>query len=67
MLIYFYFGNLTWQDCSNNEIIKNMKNNITNNKDIPKILIYYFEIIKKIEFKEMPNYELIIDMFKNEI
>jgi serine/threonine protein kinase len=67
MLIFFYFGELMWNDCKNNEIIKNMKNNIINNSNIPKILIDYFEIIKKLEFKEKPNYDLIINMFTNEI
>jgi serine/threonine protein kinase len=67
MLVYFYIGNLIWKNYSDNEIIKVMKNNIINDKNIPKILIKYFEIIKCLEFKETPNYELLINIFKNEL
>jgi serine/threonine protein kinase len=67
MLIYFYFGQHLWKNCIDIEVIKNIKNNITNIIDIPKIIINYFEIIKKIEFKETPNYEFIINIFKEEI
>lgn len=67
MLIYFYLGNLIWKDYSNNEMIRVMKNNIINDETIPKTLITYFEIVKKIEFKEIPNYELLINIFKNEL
>ena len=67
MLIYFYFGDLTWKNISNNETIKIMKNSIINDVNIPKILIQYFEIIKCLEFKEIPNYELLINIFTNEL
>jgi len=67
MLIYFYLGNLIWKDYSNNEMIRVMKNNITNDETIPKILITFLEIVKKLEFKEIPNYELLINIFKNEL
>ena len=67
MLIYFYLGNLPWKDYSNNEMIKIMKNNIVNDESIPKVILKYFEIIKCLEFKEAPNYELLINIFKNEL
>jgi serine/threonine protein kinase len=67
MLIYFYLGNLPWKDYSNNEMIKIMKNNIMNDESIPKVILKYFEIIKSLEFKEAPNYELLINIFKNEL
>jgi len=67
MLVYFYFGNLPWKDYSNNEMIKIMKNNIINNESLPKIILKYFEIIKGLEFKEAPKYDLLISMFKNEL
>jgi serine/threonine protein kinase len=67
MLIYFYYGNLIWKDLTNNEMIKIMKNNIINNDDIEPVLINYLKIIKYLEFSEIPNYDLLIDMFKNKI
>ena len=67
MLIYFYLGNLPWKDYANNEMIKIMKNNIMNDESIPKIILKYFEIIRCLEFKEAPNYELLINIFKNEL
>ena len=67
MLIYFYFGKLIWKDYSDNEMIKIMKNHIVNDEIIPKILIQYFKIIKCLEFKETPNYNLLITIFKNEL
>jgi len=67
MLVYFYLGNLIWKDYFDNEIIKVMKNHVINDGKIPKILIKYFEIIKCLEFKETPNYELLINIFKNEL
>jgi len=67
MLIYFYIGNLIWKDYSDNEMIKIMKNHIINDENIPKILIQYFKIIKCLEFKETPNYDFIINIFKNEL
>ena len=65
MLIYFYFGELMWKDYSSNEIIKIMKNHIINDENIPKILIQYLKIIKCLEFKETPNYDLLINIFKD--
>jgi serine/threonine protein kinase len=67
MLIYFYFGNLIWKDYSDNEMIKIMKNCVINDENIPKILIEYFKIIKCLEFKERPNYDLLINIFKDEL
>ena len=67
MLIYFYFGNLIWKDYSDNEMIKIMKNHIVSDENVPKILIQYFKIIKCLEFKETPNYNLLINIFKDEL
>jgi len=67
MLVYFYIGNLMWKDYSNNEMIRLMKNNIENDENIPKILIKYFEIVKSLKFKETPKYDLLFDIFKNEL
>jgi len=67
MLIYFYLGELTWKDYSNNEMIRIMKNNIMNEESIPKVILKYFVIIKDLLFKETPNYDLLIDIFKSEL
>lgn len=67
MLVYFYFGDLPWKIYSDNEIIRNLKNNIINYESIPKIILKYFEIVKNLEFKERPNYNLLINIFENEL
>ena len=36
-------------------------------ENIPKILIQYLKIIKCLEFKETPNYDLLINIFKDEL
>lgn len=67
MLIYFYLGEVVWKDYSSNEMIKILKNNITNDENIPKIILKYFEIVKSLEFKEKPDYDLLINIFKNDL
>ena len=67
MLVYFYLGNLAWKDYSNNDMIKIMKNNIMNDESIPKIILKYFEVVKGLGFKERPDYDLLINIFKNEL
>jgi len=67
MLIYFYFGELVWNNYTDNEIIKTLKNNIISDENIPKIILKYFEIVKRLEFKETPDYDLIVNIFKNEL
>jgi hypothetical protein len=44
-----------------------MKNTIINDENNPKILIEYFKIIKCLEFKEKPNYDLLINIFKHQL
>ena len=67
MLIYFYFGKLVWKDYTDNEMIRIVKNTIINDENNPKIIIKYFKIIKCLEFKEKPNYDLLINIFKEEL
>jgi serine/threonine protein kinase len=71
MLAYFILGQLPWRevDFSNSgvsDIIK-YKSEILNSQDIPIILQEYMIYVKKLEFKEKPNYELFIHKFKNTI
>jgi len=74
MLIYLYTSNLEWKNVSisdsfeeKNRTIKYMKTNIINNKEIPKILVYYLKSVRSLEFDETPNYTTLIEEFKREI
>jgi len=72
MMLYFYLGELPWQDLivgSNktiNEEIKQMKKNLKL-EGLPEVLVNYIKYIKSMEFVENPNYFLIIDNFKRAI
>lgn len=63
MLIYFYLGELPWQKETTPETIKQLKIEIIENPQLPTILINYMDYVKKIAFKETPNYEYIIKQF----
>jgi serine/threonine protein kinase len=75
MLIYFYFGTLEWMNddiyFSNNEdeniYVKNKKELLSQNQDIPFVLSEYHNHIRKLEFSETPNYENYIELFKKEL
>jgi serine/threonine protein kinase len=67
MLMYFYFGNLEWHTQTDNEIIKNAKINITNNPDIPEAFVNYLKYVRNLDFKETPNYEDLLGIFREEI
>jgi hypothetical protein len=67
MLAFFYLGTLPWQELvlENIEIIKNLKQNITNK--LPPVLENYIKYVRSLEYEEKPNYFLIIDNFKREL
>jgi serine/threonine protein kinase len=78
MLIYFYFGELEWInkkddviDFDNfeleNRFIKSKKEQLTTNKNIPKILLDFYESVKKMEFDETPKYKEYMDTFREEL
>jgi hypothetical protein len=75
MLIYFYFGKLEWMNddvyFSNNEdenlYIKNKKELLCQNQEIPFVLSEYHNHIRKLEFSETPNYEKYMEDFKSEL
>jgi serine/threonine protein kinase len=80
MLIYFYFGELEWINKNEKEIeidfdnfetenkfIKNKKESIIKKKDIPTILIEFYEKIRNLEFEERPDYENYIASFKEKL
>ena len=43
--------------------LKNIKNNIMNNENVPKTILKYLEIVKDLDFKERPDYDLLINIF----
>jgi casein kinase 1 epsilon len=75
MLIYFYFGSLSWQmDTKTDfEIVKTQmdivkaKHDIINEDKLPSILINYMKYVRSLRFEEKPNYYLLSDNFKREI
>ena len=72
MMLYFYLGELSWQDLivgSNKDIDEEIKNRKKNLKieSLPEVLVNYMKYIKNMEFTEKPNYFLIIDNFKRAI
>jgi serine/threonine protein kinase len=68
MLLYFYLGELPWQDnkINTNNDIKYMKKNLKL-EGMPEVLVNYMKYVKSMEFIEKPNYYLLIDNFKREI
>ena len=70
MLVYFYFGNLPWRnidgdecvEIKNNKIMK-LKEQILETPQLPNILANFITSIKKIEFDEIPKYDLYINYF----
>jgi casein kinase I family protein HRR25 len=67
MLLYLYNGSLPWNNESDEIKILSMKQNISNNDNIPNVIINYINQVKKLEYEENPNYNLIINEFKREI
>lgn len=75
MLIYFYFGTLEWINddiyFSNNEdenmYVKNKKELLCQNQDIPPLLMEYHNYVRKLEFEETPDYDKYIQLFKKEL
>lgn len=70
MMVYFYFGNLQWRnidgdecvEIKNNKIMK-LKEQILETPQLPNILANFITSIKKIEFDEIPKYDLYINYF----
>jgi serine/threonine protein kinase len=75
MLIYFYFGSLEWMNNDvyflNNEdenmYIKNKKELLCKNEDVPLVLMEYHKNTRGLEFNERPKYEKNIELFKEEL
>ena len=69
MLSFFYLGELPWQELisENSDIIKKIKQKIIENNNLPQILVNYINYVRNLEYKEKPDYFLIIDNFKGEL
>jgi len=67
MLLYFSLGNLPWRECSLKTDIINLKNEIVFDKSIPDILREFIKNVRKLEFKENPDYDMLICEFKKEL
>ena len=67
MLIYFYQGFLDWQKIENVKLIIQMKEQIVDNDKIPIVLRDFLRIVRLLGFKEMPDYNSLINLFKREV
>jgi len=79
MLIYFYFGELEWINNNYDEVIdfdnfelenrfvKAKKEELSVNKNIPKVLLEFYESVKNLEFDETPKYKEYMDKFREEL
>ena len=75
MLIYFYFGELEWNDGritfldkeEENNYVKNKKKNLVKNQAVPKIIMDYYKSILALSFEETPDYVQFIKKFKSEL
>jgi serine/threonine protein kinase len=66
ILLYLYTGSLPWNNELDEVKILTMKQNILND-NIPNIITNYIKQVKKLDYQETPNYNLIIENFKREI
>jgi serine/threonine protein kinase len=67
MLIYFYQGFLEWQKIEHVQDIIKAKREIVNNEKIPIVLRDFIRLCLNKEFKETPDYNNLITLFKREI
>jgi serine/threonine protein kinase len=69
MMVNFYLGSLPWNNTSQSEKIKQLKQNLIHEykTDIPSVFVNYMIYVTGLEFKEAPNYDLLIDNLKREL
>jgi serine/threonine protein kinase len=67
MLIYFYQGYLEWQKTEDVALIIQMKQDLIVNEKIPCVLRDFLRSIRHLTFKETPDYNCLINLFKREI
>ena len=67
MLIYFNQGFLEWQTINDVKLIFQMKKTAVDNDKIPIVLRDFLKRVTKLGFKEMPDYNTLINTLKREI
>ena len=67
MLIYFYQGNLDWQKTEDIKMLIQMKQQVVDNEKIPIVLRDYLKRVRLLDFKEMPDYNSLINLLKREV
>ena len=67
MLIYFYQGFLEWQKIEDVKLIIQMKQQVVHNEKFPMVLREFLKCVTHKEFKETPDYNSLITLFKREI
>ena len=67
MLIYFYQGLLEWQKIEDVQDIIKAKQQVVNNEKIPIVLRNFIKEVRKVGFKETPNYNSLISLLKREL
>jgi hypothetical protein len=72
MLIYFYYGALSWNSIVDETLIIQLKNQIIvdgiqHENKVPKILIDLLKYTRSLTFEETPNYYFMIENIKKEI
>jgi hypothetical protein len=67
MLIYFYQGFLEWQKTEDVKLIIQMKQQVVDNEKIPIVLRNFLKRVRQLTFKEMPDYNSLINLLKREI
>lgn len=70
MLLYFYNGGkLTWSDINSNEIIMIMKSCLTvdESEEDKNIIFEFISIVRRLEFKQTPDYEALIMVLKSKL
>ena len=67
MLIYFYQGFLEWQKTEDVKLIIQMKQQVVDNEKIPIVLRNFLKRVRQLTFKEMPDYNSLINLFKREV
>lgn len=70
ILIYLSTGNLLWNGIASSQAVKERKELLTSDIKIPgihDIIITYLKYIRNLEFKETPDYEWIMNLFKENI
>ena len=67
MLIYFFQGALDWQKTEDVKLIIQMKQQVVDNVKIPIVLRNFLKRVRLLTFKEMPDYNSLINLLKREV